>query len=223
MPWVTINGAHVLIGEDDEGRTSDAALFKARKAKVAATRGPMVEARREGTGKDAKIVLADGSKAGDHIKPSMIPPKWTGVKVSTDPKAEVLATARDEKGRLKTVYAESYSNKNAAIKFGRTEDMLKEHDKISSEIQKERSGPHKEEAECAWLMQVQATRPGSDHDTGGKVKAYGATTLEARHVVQAPDGVRLQFIGKEGVAPQSPGPRPGARQDAPLSQTGRRK
>ena len=43
MPWVTINGAHVLIGEDDEGRTSDAALFKARKAKVAATRGPMVE------------------------------------------------------------------------------------------------------------------------------------------------------------------------------------
>jgi DNA topoisomerase-1 len=48
-------------------------------------------------------------------------------------------------------------------------------------------------------MQVQATRPGSDRDTKANVKAYGATTLEARHVVETKEGVRLQFIGKEGI------------------------
>lgn len=31
------------------------------------------------------------------------------------------------------------------------------------------------------------------------LKSYGATTLEGRHVIQAQDGVRLQFVGKEGV------------------------
>jgi DNA topoisomerase IB len=49
-------------------------------------------------------------------------------------------------------------------------------------------------------MQEQALRPGSDADTKAKVKAFGATTLRAEHVVRAEDGVRLQFIGKEGIA-----------------------
>lgn len=31
------------------------------------------------------------------------------------------------------------------------------------------------------------------------LKSYGAATLEGRHIVQAPDGTRLQFVGKEGV------------------------
>src|SRR5271166_767481 len=201
MPWVTINGAHVLIGEDDGSRGPFAGTIeKARKEKAHPARGEMREARREGTGKEAKIVMADGSKAPDHIKPSMVPPKWTGVKIAIDPKSEVLVTARDDKGRPKMVTSDSYNTRSAAVKFDRTTEMLEQHDKIAGEIQKARNGPQKEEAECAWLMQVQATRPGSERDTKADVKAYGATTLEARHVVQSKDGVRLQFIGKEGVA-----------------------
>src|SRR5271157_3285970 len=78
--------------------------------------------------------------------------------------------------------------------------MLRMHAKIADEIQKARQeATTKEEADCAWLMQVQATRPVSDRDTKANVKAYGATTLEARHVVETEEGVRLQFIGKKGV------------------------
>src|SRR5208337_180041 len=201
MGWVTINGAHVLIGEDDGSQGAHAGVIeKAKKAKAHPVRGEMKEARREGTGTDAKIIMADGSQAPAHITPSMVPPKWTGVKIATDPKSEVLVTARDEKGRPKMVTSKSYDARSAVVKFSRTEEMLGQHDKIAAEIQKARAGPQKEEAECAWLMQVQATRPGSERDTKSKVKAYGATTLEARHVVQSKDGVRLQFIGKEGVA-----------------------
>jgi hypothetical protein len=36
-------------------------------------------------------------------------------------------------------------------------------------------------------------------DTSFWLKSHGATTLEGRHVVQSKDGVRLQFVGKEGV------------------------
>jgi DNA topoisomerase I len=170
-------------------------------AKPKPTRGEMATARREGAGKDARIVMADGREAPSHVKPSMVPPNWTDVKVSIDPKAEVLVTARDAKGRPKMVTSESYDARSAAVKFGRVSEMIKEHDTIGKQIDKARKDPAtKEEADVAWLMREQGTRPGSDRDTKAKVRAYGATTLEARHVVESPDGVRLQFIGKEGIA-----------------------
>jgi len=164
-------------------------------------RGEMAAARREGVGKNAKILMADGSEAPAHIKPSMVPPQWTDVKVSIDPKAEVLVTARDAKDRPKMVTSQSYDNRSAAIKFNRVSTMVEEHETITREIRAAQGNPAtKEEADVARLMQVQGTRPGSNADTKAKVKAYGATTLEARHVVQSSDGVRLQFVGKEGIA-----------------------
>ncbi len=170
-------------------------------SKPKAIRGQMGQARREGTGKDARIVMADGSKTPEHVTPAMVAPNWTDVKVSVDPKADVLVMAKDEKGRMKTVYTKSYEARTAAVKFSKIQEMIKQHDKIKDEIQKARQDrATKEEADCAWLMQVQATRPGSDRDTKAAVKAYGATTLEARHVVETKEGVRLQFIGKEGIA-----------------------
>ncbi|MGO8898584.1 MAG: hypothetical protein ACLQU5_09565 [Isosphaeraceae bacterium] len=227
MPWITLDtGNHVLIGEGAEAGLSraeqvkaaisrlrekkaagktDAVVAKAKKGrsseKAKPLRGEMREARREGTGKDAKIVMADGSKAPDHVTPAMLAPSWTNIKVSVDPKAEVLVTARDEKGRPKMVTSKSYDLRSAAVKFDRIEKLVHEHDEISRSIQQARKDPsRKEEADCTWLMQVQATRPGSDRDTKAKVKAYGATTLEARHVVETAEGVRLRFVGKEGVS-----------------------
>jgi DNA topoisomerase-1 len=42
-------------------------------------------------------------------------------------------------------------------------------------------------------------RPGSDTDTKSKVKAFGATTLQGRHVIQRGEEIYLQFVGKKGV------------------------
>ena len=195
-------------GHDSHGfkRFNKCAVSKSGKAidkseKTHPVRGEMVEASLEGTGKGAKIVMSDGSAVPSHIKTSMVPPAWTDVKVSVDPNAEVLVTARDKKGRPQMVTSKSYKARSAAVKFSRIQDMLDEYDNISREIQEARHDPKtKEDADCAWLMQVQATRPGSNADTKAKVKAYGATTLEGRHVVVSGNEVRLKFIGKEGVS-----------------------
>ena len=163
-------------------------------------RGEMAAATRVGKGKDARIIMADGSEPPAHVPPGILPIRGTDIKVSIDPKAELLATWRDEKGRPKDATTTSYKARSAVIKFGRVSEMIREHDAITKDIQAGRKGPHKEEADAAWLMQVQGTRPGSETNTKARKKAYGATTLQARHVVQSNDGVRLQFAGKEGIS-----------------------
>lgn len=170
-------------------------------SKAPATRGRMMQAVRVGTGKEAKVVLRNGKDAPEHIKPAMVAPDWTNVEVSLDPKAELLVKAVDNKGRPKSVYSAEHDMRTAAVKFARVDEMIRQGPKIDAEIQEARQNPKtREQADCAWLMSAQATRPGSKSDTGAKVKAYGATTLEGRHVVEDANGqVKLHFIGKEGV------------------------
>lgn len=142
--------------------------------KQRAKAGKLVSARREGKGKDAVVILHGGKPAPEHIKPSMIPPAWKKVRVSLDPEADVLVTARDAKGRVKTVYHERFIANNQAAKFAKIQEGLKKFEQLSDEIQKDRSNPEfKEFADCAWLMQEQATRPGSDADTKGFEHLYG--------------------------------------------------
>ena len=43
-------------------------------------------------------------------------------------------------------------------------------------------------------------RPGSEDDTGAEKKAYGATTLEGKHIIVEGNSVRLKFVGKKGVS-----------------------
>jgi DNA topoisomerase-1 len=50
-----------------------------------------------------------------------------------------------------------------------------------------------------YLIDKTGFRPGSDSETGGDVKAYGATTLEADHVKIDGKKVSFDFIGKKGV------------------------
>jgi len=56
----------------------------------------------------------------------------------------------------------------------------------------------RESASVTKLIMSTGIRPGSERDTGAVKKAYGATTLEGRHVIQDKDGVRLAFVGKKG-------------------------
>jgi DNA topoisomerase I len=169
-------------------------------AKTPAKRGAMAPARREGKGRDARLVLADGSPAPAHVAAGKIPPQWKDVTVSLDPDADVLATGRDAAGRAKVIYRDEFHMRNAAHKFARTRAGLEWAGELHKQNQANRADPKlREEADCTWLMQEQATRPGSDKDTAAKVKAFGATTLRAEHVVETGDGVRLQFVGKEGV------------------------
>ena len=232
----------------------------------AIAKGKSVSAQREGKGKDARIVMSDGSTAPPHITPAMIPPAWENVQVYPDPDSEVWVkatmTGKNGKTSGKAVYKPSYEAEMQAAKFTRVNMMQGEIGDIDAKIQSDRNDPKwKDAADAAFLMREQATRPGSESDTKGLAKHYGremtadnvvitpakgkgaakvalkfgddvipvkdagtaaeiqrrldagesledstywlkshgATTLEGRNVVEAPDGVRLQFVGKEGV------------------------
>ena len=56
-----------------------------------------------------------------------------------------------------------------------------------------------EKAACLALIMRTGIRPGSDKDTHAKKKAYGATTLEGRHVIEEGGSVYLRYVGKKGV------------------------
>lgn len=91
-------------------------------------------------------------------------------------------------------------NKGVSQFFGRpitANDVVIDEDRVSLSVG-ENLIPIKDKKTRAELVR----RIGSGeplHDSTFWLKSHGATTLEARHVVEKEDGVYLQFVGKESV------------------------
>ena len=128
------------------------------------------------------------------------------MKISLDPNADVLVTARgpdvrDEngvvkRGRTKTVYSDAWDDRQAATKFARSREGLLKKAEMANEIQEHRSDPkQKENAECAWLMQVQATRPGSEADNKDTARFFDRP-ITSDSVVVEKDKVSLRIDGE---------------------------
>jgi DNA topoisomerase-1 len=154
-------------------------------------------------GPDGKSrVMADGSPLPDHVAALKLPPAWTDVRVSLDPKSPLQAVGVDGKGRSCYVYSKEASDQKAAEKFERVLALAEQFDAISAqnaEAQKSSVPRIKDSADCLDLIMKMGVRPGSDADTGAEKKAYGATTLRGSHVVVEGDAVVLRFVGKKGV------------------------
>ena len=143
-----------------------------------------------------------GASVPPHVAALKIPPAWTNVRYSEDPKAALQAVGRDAKGREQRIYSTEFSKTNAEAKFRRIQELdQKFQDVLQQNEEARKSGDPKVRAvaDAARLVMTMGIRPGSETDTQAKVKAYGATTLEGRHVVETDDGVRLRFTGKKGV------------------------
>ena len=146
----------------------------------------------------------DRTKWPQHVQDLHIPPTWTDVRYSTDPKAALLAVAKDSKGREQYMYSAEHKASQAALKFERVLSMEHDIPLIDQQISVLRTSKDEgvaQHTEVSDLIRRTGIRPGSEDDTQAKVKAYGATTLEGRHVhVDDQGGVRLQFVGKKGVS-----------------------
>jgi DNA topoisomerase IB len=144
---------------------------------------------------------ADGKELPNHVASLKIPPAWTEVRYNRDPDGALLVMGKDAKGRGQYLYSEKFKKQQSENKFARIKELdgkfLTIAKKVESDVKKSEV---KEEASALRLIMSTGLRPGSDKDTQGKVQAYGATTLEGRHVVgSSPDNCRLQFVGKKGV------------------------
>ena len=162
-------------------------------------RATLKETKTEG----GKRLQASGEPLPSHIENLKLPPAWTDVRYSEDPKSDLLAVGKDSKGRVQSVYSEAFSAGNAAAKFARIEELRGKFGYVSKQnedAQRSTNPKTRDSADCLSLIMKMGVRPGSDDDTGAKVKAYGATTLEGRHVVETPEGVSLRFVGKKGVS-----------------------
>lgn len=153
--------------------------------------------------KSAHLVDAgsDREKWPEHIKALKLPPKWTDVRISPDADADLQAIGKDAKGRSQYVYSQKFKDSMAAAKFGRIRAMMQEFPRMKSQVEKDRASDdeHKTAADCMALVMQTGIRPGSENDTGAEKKAYGATTLEGRHVKIEDGNVTLSFVGKKGV------------------------
>lgn len=132
------------------------------------------------------------------MKKLVLPPKWTDVHLSDDPEAPLQATGKDAKGRTQYRYSAAHSEKQAAVKFTRVREFVHElpqiRDKFMVDLDK---GSH--EAAVLYTIDKTGMRVGSDGDTKADKKAFGVTTLQARHVSVDGDKVKFNFIGKKGV------------------------
>lgn len=190
--------------EFDESEHPRAADGKFGSGGGSASKSPAATTKHEATKVvDGKRVTASGGPLPAHIVALKVPPAWTDVTFSADPKASLLATGKDSKGRRQAVYSAEFSAKQAAAKFARINELnakFSDIEKQNDEARKSSNPKIAAAADCAMLIMRTGIRPGSDEDTGAKVKAYGATTLQGQHVVKTAEGVSLKFVGKKGVS-----------------------
>lgn len=166
---------------------------------------PKAEAPPEKKSPRAALVAAPANPEHwpEHIRALKLPPAWTDVQINMDPHADLQAIGKDSKGRPHYVYSEKFSNSQTALKFARINEMSQKVDEISKQITLAQNSPDhvvRDHGECARLVFSMGVRPGSDDDTKADVKAYGATTLEGRHVVEEGGKTHLRFIGKKGIS-----------------------
>ena len=159
---------------------------------------------------DGQRVMSDGSPLPKYLAEAKvrIPPAWTQVIVSRDSNNGLWVKGRDAKrsekfpeGRPTAIYSPDFKEQSAHIKYARCLEMAEKfgHIRKENDNNMQSKDPEiRESASVTKLIMSTGIRPGSERDTGAVKKAYGATTLEGRHVIQDKDGVRLEFVGKKG-------------------------
>lgn len=127
-----------------------------------------------------------------------IPPGWSDVRIADDlDSAPLLVTGRDAKGRRQAIYSAEHTEAQAAAKFQRVQELDKHLDKLDHAL--ERDAGVNDDAAALLLIRRLGLRPGSARDTRAATQAYGATTLQARHVRIRDGRATLSFTGKKGV------------------------
>lgn len=154
--------------------------------------------------KDGSMKLSDGKALPKHLANLKMPPVYTDIKVNPDPKGTLLATAVAGNGKKQWFYSKQHDEKTTKKKDHMVKDLSKNFQTIDNQLEHDLTKGSKEEHEKALITKLVANtgiRIGSSDDLLGEKKAFGATTLESKHIVSQKDGtINLEFPGKKGVA-----------------------
>lgn len=153
------------------------------------------------------LVNLDGSPVPDYVNDTDrgIRRDLINMFYNTKPNDEQAIAWGDDPKKPGDEYAQSYYTKQHAInqKIKKDERIKKLLEKINSDksiLKNIYDNLHNNEIyTCIALMLDSGIRIGSDKDTMAKQKAYGASTLLAKHIIESESGeVFVDFIGKMG-------------------------
>jgi DNA topoisomerase-1 len=162
--------------------------------------------RRKRAGKHWRYIAPDGTAIRDpdelkRINALAVPPAYTDVWISPDPRGHIQATGRDAKGRKQYRYHPRWREVRDENKYGRMIAFAHALPAIRDRIDHDLSLPglprEKVLAAVVRLLETTLIRVGND-EYAKTNRSFGITTMRDRHVDIAGSSVRFHFVGKSG-------------------------
>ncbi|WP_179320371.1 DNA topoisomerase IB [Winogradskyella helgolandensis] len=151
------------------------------------------------TYKDAHGKTVKDASLREWFTALVIPPAWTEVEIEDNPKADLLVTGRDEKGRKQYIYNPDYIAQQNAKKFDRIvdfADQLEHMRRVTGQhLRKRKLDRNKVMATMLRLLESAFFRPGSDNYSKEN-STYGLTTLRHKHLTIDGNELIFNYNGK---------------------------
>ena len=152
--------------------------------------------------KGERITDADEIKRLDSLA---VPPAYTDVWISTDPRGHLQATGRDAGGRKQYRYHPRWREVRDTDKYARLQEFGNALPKLRKQLEAQIAKPgftrEKVLATVVMLLDATLIRVGNSQYARDN-KSYGLTTLRTRHVDIQGSDIKFQFVGKSGVEHQ---------------------
>lgn len=139
----------------------------------------------------------------ERLRGLVIPPAWTDVWIAPDGQSHILATGVDAAGRTQYLYHPRWREQRDAEKYDRAQSFAEALPALRRQVTRElrstaeAAGRRRALAAAVRLMDRSLLRVGgSEHS--GQLEAFGATTLQRRHVEVLQGRLHLTFRGKSG-------------------------
>jgi DNA topoisomerase-1 len=162
--------------------------------------------RRRRQGKGFTYVDAKGKTVGDEsererIRDLVIPPAWTDVWISPDPKGHLLATGRDARGRKQYRYHPEWRRVRDESKYDRLADfgaaLPDLRDAVDADLRRQGMGREKVLALVIRLLDRTLVRVGNA-EYAEENESFGLTTLRSDHVELTGRRATFSFVAKGG-------------------------
>jgi DNA topoisomerase IB len=148
--------------------------------------------------------LRDGDVVA-RIKALVIPPAWTDVWISPDPRGHIQATGRDAAGRKQYLYHEVWRTRQDEQKFDHALEVAERlpelRDRLCADLAGRGLTRERVLAAMVRLLDLGMFRVGGDRSAQrADDSSYGLSTLRPEHVQARGGRVLLEFTGKSGIA-----------------------
>jgi DNA topoisomerase IB len=168
---------------------------------------PGLSRRRAGRG--FRYLGADGETVTDgetldRIRALVIPPAWTDVWISPDPRGHIQATGYDVAGRKQYLYHRVWRSTRDAAKFDHALEVAEKLPEVRERVCADLAGRGLSRdrvlAAIVRLLDMGMFRVGSDqYAQRDEDPSYGLSTLRPEHARTRDGCVLLEFAGKSGV------------------------